>query len=263
MKESISEVRDSILKLLDEAENKQLPRRVAVQKLAIQYDNEDIQNAISSLLSDFEIDLVVDYPSDNSGLNTGRPHWFLMIISDDEKQKLRELPHLKMSLLNILRNTSDDDFPGTLPIEVVNNQLIAEGYSTDEIKWLSITGRITRAKITGDEGLVPCYMIIPEYEKTEEYKMEEERMWAKSTEKEMFHMYIANTHSLANEILKAVRASPEGISKKDIIKQLFMDDPDHLKDAFEIATDEDEILPITLDNGEEGYRLNPDFENDD
>ena len=188
MKELISEVRDSILKLLDEAENKQLPRRVVEQKLATQYDNEDIQNAISSLLSDFEIDLVVDYPSDNSGLNTGRPHWFLKILSDDEKQKLRELPQLKMSLLNILRNTSDDDFPGTLPIEVVNNQLISEGYSTDEIKWLSITGRITRAKITGDAGLVSCYMIVPEYEKTEEHKQFLEEAARRATEKELREM---------------------------------------------------------------------------
>lgn len=31
-------------------------------------------------------------------------------------------------------------------------------------------------------------------------------------------------------------------------------------DVFEIATEEDEILPITLETGEEGYRLNPEYE---
>ena len=73
-------------------------------------------------------------------------------------------------------------------------------------------------------------------------------------------MYIAEVHDLADEILKTVRESPEGISKKDIIKQLFMDDPEYLKEAFEIATEENEILAITLDDGEEGYRLNPEFD---
>lgn len=42
-----------------------------------------------------------------------------------------------------------------------------------------------------------------------------------------------------------------------------MSDPEYLKDAFEIATEEDEILPITMKNGEEGYRLNPDFDKED
>jgi hypothetical protein len=42
-----------------------------------------------------------------------------------------------------------------------------------------------------------------------------------------------------------------------------MSDPEYLKDAFEIATEEDEILPITLENGEEGYRPNPVFYEED
>ena len=117
--------------------------------------------------------------------------------------------------------------------------------------------------MTGDEGLVRCYMIIPEYEKTEEYKKEQEQMWEESTRKEVFRMYIADTHDLAHSILEAVRTSPDGISKKDIIKQLFRSEPKYLEDAFDIATDENEILPITLDDGEDGYKINPDFEYDD
>jgi len=42
-----------------------------------------------------------------------------------------------------------------------------------------------------------------------------------------------------------------------------MSDPEYLKDAFEIATDEDEIIPVTPENGEEGYRIDPDFDEED
>jgi len=42
-----------------------------------------------------------------------------------------------------------------------------------------------------------------------------------------------------------------------------MDDPRYVNEAFSIALDDDEIIPITLDNGEEGYRLNPEFETED
>ncbi len=42
-----------------------------------------------------------------------------------------------------------------------------------------------------------------------------------------------------------------------------MSNLEYLKDAFEIATEEDQILPITLENGEEGYCINPDFDEED
>ncbi|MHA2141445.1 MAG: hypothetical protein ACXADC_03645 [Candidatus Thorarchaeota archaeon] len=63
--------------------------------------------------------------------------------------------------------------------------------------------------------------------------------------------------------MEAVRSAPEGFSKIDIIKQFFMSDPDYLKDAFSIATAENEIVPITLKNDEEGYRVDPELYEED
>ncbi|MHA2064144.1 MAG: hypothetical protein ACXABY_07160 [Candidatus Thorarchaeota archaeon] len=40
-------------------------------------------------------------------------------------------------------------------------------------------------------------------------------------------------------------------------------DSDYLKDAYSIATEEKEIVPITLKNGEEGCRVNPEFYEED
>ncbi len=68
-----------------------------------------------------------------------------------------------------------------------------------------------------------------------------------------------NCHDLADWTLEAVRKSPEGISKKEIIKQLPDFPSDYIEEGFRIATEDKEILSIVLENGEEGYKINPDF----
>lgn len=188
MKGLMVKMKENVLRLLDEEEKKQLPRRTVEQKLSTKYESEEIGTAISSLLDDFVVDLVVEYPPKDSGLNTGRPCWFLKRLSEDERKELHELPPLNLSLLRILRQTDDEDFPGALPTQVVTSQLMDEGYSADDVKWLSIKGKITRVKMTSDNGLTPYYMIIPEYEKTEEYRKFQEEAEIRATEKEIREM---------------------------------------------------------------------------
>ena len=188
MKDLMMEVKENVLQLLDKELKKQLPRRIVEQKLSTQYNNEEIGAAISSLLNDFVINLVIEYPPKDIGLNTGRPCWFLKLLSEAERKELHDLSPLKLSLLRILQQTSDEDFPGVLPTQIVTSQLIGEGYSADDVKWLSIKGRITRVKMTSDEGMIPYYMIIPEYEKTEEHKKFLEEAALQSTEKELREM---------------------------------------------------------------------------
>ena len=47
------------------------------------------------------------------------------------------------------------------------------------------------------------------------------------------------------------------------IKTLPESSPDYYAEAFEIATEEDEIIPVKLEDGVEGYRLNPAYESED
>jgi len=76
-------------------------------------------------------------------------------------------------------------------------------------------------------------------------------------------MYIADIHDLADWTLEIVRKSPEGISKKDIIKQLPDFPADYIEEGFRIATHDKEILLIVLKNGEESYKINPEFYDED
>jgi len=179
MKNSMIEVRDKILKLLDDTEKKQLPRRVIEQRFLDQ---------ISSLLDDFIVDLVVEYPSEDSGLNTGRPCWFLKLLSNDEKTELHELSPLKLSFLRILQEKDDEGFPGEVPKDDVKSKLIALGFPEDKAEWVHVAGKVDQVSVSRENGMVRCYMIIPEYEKTEEYKKSIEDMDLRATEKELREM---------------------------------------------------------------------------
>ena len=108
MNEEIVDLRKSILNLINDDSSKKISKRTVRKKLATQYDSVFIEGAITELLDEFVIDLVIDYPTPNSELDVGHPIWFLKILSNDEIQELRSLSSVKFNLLQILRATPDD-----------------------------------------------------------------------------------------------------------------------------------------------------------
>ena len=188
MNETIERIKERIIKLLDEDNSRKIPKRKIESDLSNQYKLEDVKRAISDLVESFTIDLLVDYPSNDSDLDTGHPHWFLKILSPNESQELRNLTPLQLSFLKILQETDDESFPGEVPASEVKTRLISEGYSEDEVEWLSITNKVYRVRTTREGSSVSCYKIIPEYEKTEEYKKFQEESELRATEKELRSM---------------------------------------------------------------------------
>ncbi|MFX1417019.1 MAG: hypothetical protein ACFFC0_09410 [Promethearchaeota archaeon] len=262
MKENIQVVQKRILDILEGSPGG-LPKSTIEEELVKEYPLDTIRESISFLLDSCLVDLVVDYPSSNSGLDDLHMVWHLKLLTSEEGETLRRLSPVKWALLKILRRAEHPKYPGEMSAKDVETALLREGFQDDEIRWLWIENRVDRIGTTVGGQSTQCYRIIPEDEKTEEYKRAMEEMHEAAIRKEIFYMYIADTHDLAHEILEAVRAAPEGISKKDIIRQLFRSDPDYLNEAFAIATEENEIVPITLKNREEGYRVNPEFYEED
>jgi hypothetical protein len=262
VKDSVKSAKESILSFLTNGKNP-FPLSLVIDSLSDVYDADLLEKAIQELLKEFTIDQVLDYAPKGSGLDTGRPVWFLKALSPDEQQELRSLSSMEIKLLKILRNSETESCLGMLPVEEAVSILVSEGYEEDDARWVFIEGRVDHFYTSVDGGSVECLGLIPEYEKTEEYRLWQEEMDRKHAEKERFWMRVNEVHDLASDILEAVRASPKGISRSDIIKALPESPPDYYTDAFEIAADENEILPIELPNGEQGYRLNPDFENEE
>ena len=185
MNEEIVDLRKSILNLINDDSSKKISKRTVRKKLATQYDSVFIEGAITELLDEFVIDLVIDYPTPNSELDVGHPIWFLKILSNDEIQELRSLSSVKFNLLQILRATPDDEFPGELPVDQVKAELKSRGFVDDDLDWLHIEGRVTRVTTTWGNVRQRCLMIIPEYEKTEEYRKFQEESELRATEKEL------------------------------------------------------------------------------
>ncbi|UCH05008.1 MAG: hypothetical protein JSW05_02290 [Candidatus Thorarchaeota archaeon] len=262
MKENIQAVEKRILDILDGSPGG-LPKSTIEEELVNEYPLNIIRESISLLLDSCLVDLVVDYPSSDSGLDDLHRVWHLKLLTSEEGETLRRLSPVKRALLKILRQVEHPKYPGEMPVKDVETALRREGFKDGEIGWLRIENKVDRIGTTVEGQSTQCYRIIPEDEKTEEYKRAMEEIHEAAVRKEAFYMYVADTHDLAHGILEAVRAAPEGISKKDIIGQLFRSDPDYLKEAFAIATEENEILPITLENGEDGYRINPEFYEED
>ena len=190
MNETIERIKERIVKLLDEDNSRKIPKRKVESDLSNQYKLEDVKRAISDLVESFTIDLLVDYPSNDSDLDTGHPHWFMKILSPNESQELRNLTPLQLSFLKILQETDDESFPGEVPASEVKTRLISEGYSEDEVEWLSITNKVYRVRTTREGSSVSCYKIIPEYEKTEEYRKFQEESELRATEKELRTMQL-------------------------------------------------------------------------
>jgi hypothetical protein len=185
---TITEVKESILRVLNENSKKILPRRLIEQSLSNQYGLETLKRAIMDLLDEFVIDFVVDYPPDDSELDFGHPVWFVKILTEEESHELRELSPLKLRLLQILRETSDDYFPGEAPFDEVKAILLAEGFNEDDIEWVIIKNKVTKLWSTIHGKQTCCFTLIPEYEKTEEYKRAREEAANHATEKEIRDM---------------------------------------------------------------------------
>lgn len=259
MKETRSGTMADLMALFSNMDKKSIPLEIVIKELCNDYQIEGIEQAIEHALDDYRIDKVLDYPDSEWNLYGGRPLWHLMKLTSEDADRLRSLRKVDLALLQLLKNQTAPKSEGEMKSDDARIILQEQGFAEDETKFLWVEDYVDHHYEYDDGKSIEWCRLIPENEKTEEYKRAMEEIREAAARKEAFYMYIADTHDLAHGILEAVRSAPEGISKKDIVRQLFRSDPDYLKEAFAIATEENEIVPITLENGEDGYRINPEF----
>ncbi len=184
MEKTVNHVRESILEMLRESDGKSRPRITVEQALSEQYGRPAVRAGVIDLLKEFIIDLVIDYHPRDSELSNDRPTWFLKLLEPQESRYLRELPPVKRRLLEILYEIDDNDFIGEMPVSKVKELLSTEGFDFEQIKWAQIRNRVERVELTYKGKLTPYFRIIPEYEKSEEYKRAEEEQLKRIIERE-------------------------------------------------------------------------------
>ena len=174
MKNRIQNTAKRIVDILSESPNNSVPRKTVEEQLKEELSLTEIRESIAHLLNEYIINLVVDYPEIDSTLYDGTPIWYLKLLESKERVILRNLSPIKQALFKILRETDDSYVPGELAIAEAEAILKSRGYDEKEIKWLHIEGYIEQVTITVEGKSVEHFRLIPEYEKTEEYKRNQE-----------------------------------------------------------------------------------------
>lgn len=174
MNDGINDITVRILEILRKEGPKGVPKKLVEDQLGDVVPHQLVEKSILHLLDGFKVDLVVDYPPEESELYRGRPFWHLRLLTTEESQILRALPPIKLALLKILRQTKDSDHPGEIPVERVRAILKNEGFDDEDTEWMRIEDRVRRVSTTRNGRQTECFQIIPEDEKTEEFKRAEE-----------------------------------------------------------------------------------------
>ena len=174
MNDEIHDIAGRILEILREGSPKGVPKKLVEEQIGKAYAHELVEKSIPYLLDEFMVDLVIDYPSKESGLYQGHRVWHLKLLTSEESQVLRALSPVKSALLRILRQTKDSDYPGEIPVESARDILKNEGFEDEDTEWLRIEDRVEQVSTTRNGRQTECFLIIPEDEKTEEFKRAEE-----------------------------------------------------------------------------------------
>ena len=174
MNDEIHDIAGRILEILREESPKGIPKKIVEEQLGDVFPHQLIEKSILHLLDGFKVDLVVDYPPEESELYQGHRIWLLKLLTSEESQVLRALSPVKLALLRILHQTKDSDYPGEIPVESARAILKNKGFEDEDTKWLRIKDRVEQVGTTREGHLTQCFLIIPEDEKTEEFKRAEE-----------------------------------------------------------------------------------------
>jgi len=260
LKENVESIVEEIMTLYSKYNKSSIPLEIIVKEFHDKYTTEEIEHVIEYALDTFKIDKVLDYPAKEWDLYRGVHTWHVSKLNPDDESKLRNLSAVDLAFLRILKNQNTPKQFGRIKSDDARIILRNQGFTEKEVEFLWVEDLVDHYYDFKDEKSIEWCRLIPEEEKTEEYKKAEEEMHREWEEKEARRMYYADVNDLADQIRGIVKESPDGISKEAIVKQLFMSDPEYVDHAFEIEIQFSDILPITLDDGEVGYRLHPEYD---
>lgn len=252
------EIEHVIMKLLLETTMSTLPKLMLEKELFQKYSQNHVESVISKMLNDFQIDLVIDYPPEDSVLFQGVPVWHLRLIPIDEKEKFLRMTPLQIAILRILQNTTDDEFIGELPIDEIQKKLVEQGI-TEDIEFFYMDNKIDRVQSTMRDHFTSCLRIVPEYEKTEKYKKTDEEIARQAADREAWKTWIAGVNETLDDIVRILASSPGWSTREHIIKQIPEWQSTYIDEAFDYIDDNDELVETKTNlKGGKLYRIYPD-----
>ncbi len=172
MSAKISEYVDILIELLENTELNKIPQReleYELQKILRINDSieVDTRTVIQYALDNWMIDKILDY-DDNSMNSVGQLVWFLCTLTEAETEALRNLPEVAKSFLKILHSSNITGDLGVVRADDALEALNEDGYDIEYVPYIpSKTNDFFRPE---DGKLVQFHYLVPENEKSEEYK---------------------------------------------------------------------------------------------
>lgn len=157
-----------------------------------------IRNGIRQAIEEFQIEQVIDYER-RGGEIVGDPIWYLRIVAKDDQQELRSLRPIQLALLRLMYEQDARGHPGEMMVENARKELAERGYAKSETEYVWIDGRIERCWTIEDDGRIEWFRVIPEREKTPEYKAAMEEAQRERDEKEELVMRLIEEDERAEE----------------------------------------------------------------
>lgn len=168
------QVVNEILAILKDSDCLRAPKFQVETLLADRYPSGEISAAIDRALDDCLVDLVLDdCPEDPDTDRRGRT-WFLKLLSAEDTQGMKELTPLKRALLRLIYRHENSSFLGRIRVEDAMAALKERGFDVEPLKWGRIRSHVERVWETEDGERSEWFRLIPEDEKTEEFKRAEE-----------------------------------------------------------------------------------------
>ena len=172
MNETESEGVTILIELLENMDSKQISLKDLENRLQrILKDNTeskaDANDVIQYALDNWIVDKILDY-DDSSEESMGEPVWFIRILTEEEAEVLQNLPEAAKCFIKILYESKTDGTLGVVRTRDVLKTLRERRYNLELVPYVS--NKISDFFKTKGGKLVQFHYLVPEDEKSEEYK---------------------------------------------------------------------------------------------
>jgi len=181
--------------------------------------NSDGSYLIEYVLDHHLVEKTIDYPPEDWD-SFDKPTWYVRPLSSEDAQSHRSLPPHEWALLKLLWNQNDRDHLGQMKLEAVRGELRRQGFTEDVLEVLTIDGLVDHFFTTEDGVMTEWCYVLPEWEKTEEYKRSEEEILRQAQEKAEMKMHFVHIDEIESDITRLLLDKPRGMSLEQIKKQL-------------------------------------------
>jgi len=148
--------------------------------------SQELPTALETIkyaLDKWLVDKIIDYCENERGASIGPPKWFIRPLPQEESDRLKKLPEVEKAVINLLRNNETEHGLGTMSEDELMSRLKESGFEVDFVP--EPTDMVSDFYEPDNDHMVVWYYIVPQYERSEEYKKAMEEAAMRAFEKEI------------------------------------------------------------------------------